>query len=120
MSLVDGEKLKICLVSEKFPIVGKSFGRGFISPIARGLSKAGHQVSVIAWDNPIGEKEWEQEGIRIHFVSGANPRRMELFPRRGSAMQTDRYHEQNVLSDGQHYHRPTLTRVLQGRLQDLA
>lgn len=76
------ETLKICLISEKFPIIGSTHARGFIGPIARGLAKAGHQVSVIAWDNPIGEKEIEQEGIKTYFVSGANSSRIDLFSRR--------------------------------------
>ena len=76
------ETLKICLISEKFPIIGRTHARGFIAPIARGLAKAGHQVSVIAWDNPMGEKEIEPEGIKTYFVSGANSSRIELFPRR--------------------------------------
>ncbi|MEM7645617.1 MAG: glycosyltransferase family 4 protein [Pseudomonadota bacterium] len=76
------ENLRICLVSEKFPIIGRTYARGFIGPIARGLAKAGHEVSVISWDNPIGEKEIEQEGIKTYFVSGSNSRRIELFPRR--------------------------------------
>lgn len=70
------------MISEKFPIIGRTYGRGFIGPIARGLAKEGHQVSVIAWDNPIGEKEIEQEGIKTYFVSGANSSRLELFSRR--------------------------------------
>lgn len=76
------ESLKICLVSEKFPIIGRTHARGFIGPIARGLAKAGHEVTVLSWNNPIGEKEIEQEGIKAYFVSGANPNRIELFPRR--------------------------------------
>ncbi len=78
------QTLKICLVAEKFPIIGRTHARGFIAPIARGLVKAGHEVSVIAWDNPMGEKEIEQEGIKTYFVSGANSSRLELFPRRVS------------------------------------
>jgi 1,2-diacylglycerol 3-alpha-glucosyltransferase len=76
------ESLNICLVAEKFPLMGRTRARGFIAPIARGLVKAGHQVSVIAWDNPLGEKEVEQEGIKTYFVSGANSSRIDLFPRR--------------------------------------
>lgn len=76
------EKLKICLIAEKFPILGRTHVRGFIAPIARGLVKAGHEVSVIAWDNPIGEREIEQEGINTYFVSSGNTSRIELFPRR--------------------------------------
>jgi 1,2-diacylglycerol 3-alpha-glucosyltransferase len=74
--------LRICLIAEKFPILGKTPARGFIAPIAKGLVKAGHQVSVIAWSNPLGESEIEQEGIKTYFVAGANPRRTELFSRR--------------------------------------
>ena len=66
---VSPETLKICFVAEKFPILGKGQGRGFLAPVARGLVKAGHQVSIIAWDHPTGEKEVEQEGIKAHFVS---------------------------------------------------
>ncbi len=76
------ETLNICLVAEKFPIIGRTHARGFIAPIARGLVKAGHKVSVIAWDNPMGEKEIEQEGIKTYFVAGANTSRRELFSRR--------------------------------------
>ncbi len=76
------ETLNICLVAQKFPIIGRTHARGFIAPIARGLVKAGHKVSVIAWDNPMGEKEIEQEGIKTYFVAGANSSRVELFSRR--------------------------------------
>lgn len=76
------DELRICLVAERFPIIGRSFAGGFIWPIARGLAKAGHSVSVIAWDNPIGEKEIEQEGVKAYFVAGVNPRRLDLFPKR--------------------------------------
>ncbi len=61
--------LKICLISEKFPVIGASHTRGFIGPIAHGLVKAGHRVFVIAWDNPMKEKKIDQDGVKIHFVS---------------------------------------------------
>ncbi len=76
------QKLKICLVAEKFPIIGRTHARGFIAPIATGLARAGHEVSVIAWSNPLGETEIEQEGIKTYFVAGANSSRIGLFPRR--------------------------------------
>lgn len=75
-------RLRICLISEKFPILGRTPARGFIAPIARGLVRAGHRVSVIAWSNPFGESEIEQEGIKTYFLAGANPSRTELFSRR--------------------------------------
>lgn len=82
MSKKTPENLRVCLVSEKFPVIGRSFSSGFIWPIARGLAKAGHSVSVISWDNPIGEKELEQDGVKAYFVAGANKRRIDLFPKR--------------------------------------
>ena len=89
------EKLKICLISEKFPILGRTQSRGFIAPIARGLAKQGHSVSVIAWDNPMGEKEIEQEGIKTYFLSGANSSRKELFPRRIRQKFTELHKKEN-------------------------
>ncbi|MCB0378224.1 MAG: glycosyltransferase family 4 protein [Bdellovibrionales bacterium] len=76
------DELRICLVAERFPIIGRSMMRGFLWPIARGLAKAGHQVTVISWDNPVGESELEQEGVKAYFVAGNNPRRIDQFPRR--------------------------------------
>ena len=88
-------QLKICLIAEKFPIIGRTQARGFIAPIARGLAQAGHKVSVIAWDNPMGEKEIEQEGIKTYFVSGANSSRTELFPRRVHQKFTELHRQEN-------------------------
>ena len=63
------KKLKTCLISEKFPIFGSSHSRGFIGPIAYGLIKAGHQVTVITWNNPVKEKQINQNGVCIHLLS---------------------------------------------------
>ena len=61
--------LKICLIAEKFPVMGSTRTHGFIGPVAHGLVKAGHKVSVIAWNNPVEEKKINQNGVKIHFVS---------------------------------------------------
>lgn len=64
------QPLKICLISEKFPVFGSGQNRGFIGPIANGLIKAGHEVSVITWNTPlIKEEEIDQDGVKIHFLS---------------------------------------------------
>ncbi len=76
------ETLNICLIADRFPVIGQTPIRGFIAPIARGLVRSGHRVSVIAWDNTIGVQEVEQEGIKTYFVSGPNPLRKELFPQK--------------------------------------
>lgn len=72
-------QLNICLVAERFPVIGQTPIRGFIAPIARGLVKAGHKVTVIAWENSLGIAELEQEGIHTYFVGVVNPQRRELF-----------------------------------------
>ncbi len=76
------ESLNICLIADRFPVIGQTPIRGFIAPIALGLVRAGHKVSVIAWDNAIGVQEVEQEGIKTYFVCGPNPQRKDLFPQR--------------------------------------
>ena len=74
------ERLSICLVAEKFPIIGRTITQGFIWPIAKGLAKAGHNVTVLSWQNPMGEPELEQEGVHVYFLGGQNSRRISQFP----------------------------------------
>ena len=76
------EKLRICLIAEKFPVLGRAGSQGFLWPIARGLAKAGHSVTVLAWKNPLGEKEVVKDGVRALFVAGPNSRRQDQFPQR--------------------------------------
>ncbi|MCB0407213.1 MAG: glycosyltransferase family 4 protein [Bdellovibrionales bacterium] len=65
--------LNICLVTVKFPILGRASDHGFLWPIARGLAKQGHNVTVIAWKNPQNKPEIEQDGVKAFFL-GENPR----------------------------------------------
>jgi len=74
------EKLKICLVSERFPVIGRVASQGFLWPIARGLAKAGHSVRIICWSSPFSEKEITKDGVSAYFVKGPNAQRRKMFP----------------------------------------
>ena len=67
------EKMRICLVSEKFPVIGRAAAQGFLWPIARGLAKAGHSVTLISWDSPFDDRTIEKDGVHAHFVKGPTP-----------------------------------------------
>ena len=41
------EKLNICFVAKKFPIMGRASEHGFLWPIAKGLAQKGHKVTVL-------------------------------------------------------------------------
>jgi glycosyltransferase involved in cell wall biosynthesis len=62
------EKLKICLVAFKFPILGRASDTGFLWPIARGLAQKGHSVTVIAARSPLGKQEVERDGVRVFYL----------------------------------------------------
>ena len=65
------ERLNICLIARKFPLLGRAADHGFLWPVARGLAKRGHQVTVLAWKNPRGESFIEQEGVKAYFIGEA-------------------------------------------------
>jgi glycosyltransferase involved in cell wall biosynthesis len=62
------EKLNICILAFKFPILGLATDHGFLWPVARGLVKRGHNVTVLSWKNPQGEKEILQDGVKAYFL----------------------------------------------------
>lgn len=80
MEKASPEKLKICLVSERFPVIGRTASQGFLWPIARGLAMAGHSVKIICWDSPFAETEITKENVKAYFVKGPNPQRKKMFP----------------------------------------
>ncbi len=72
--------LNICLIAAEFPILGRAADHGFLWPIARGLAKKGHNITVISWRNPQGKTEIEQDGVKAFFL-GETPRtHFENFP----------------------------------------
>jgi 1,2-diacylglycerol 3-alpha-glucosyltransferase len=62
------ESLNICLVSNRFQILSRSTDAGFLWPIARGLSKQGHKVTVISTKSPIGKAEVNRDGVRTYYL----------------------------------------------------
>jgi 1,2-diacylglycerol 3-alpha-glucosyltransferase len=66
-------QLNICMVAEEFPILGRAADHGFLWPIAKGLVQRGHRVTVLAWKNPLGKAEVNQDGIQAFFL-GENTR----------------------------------------------
>jgi 1,2-diacylglycerol 3-alpha-glucosyltransferase len=62
------DSLKICLVANKFPILGRASDHGFLWPIARGLASRGHQVTVISGKSPLGKSEITRDGVRVFYL----------------------------------------------------
>jgi hypothetical protein len=62
------DQLNICLVSYKFPILGRATDTGFLWPIARGLAQKGHSVTVIAARSPLGKQEVVRDGVRVFYL----------------------------------------------------
>jgi len=74
------EKMSICLVSETFPVIGRAAAQGFLWPIAKGLTKAGHRVTLICWDSPFEDRELTQDGVEAFFVKRPGDNRLRQFP----------------------------------------
>ncbi|MCB0342550.1 MAG: glycosyltransferase family 4 protein [Pseudobdellovibrionaceae bacterium] len=62
------DPLNICIVAERFPILGRASDHGFLWPIARGLASRGHNVTVLAWKNPQGKPEIQQDNVQAYFL----------------------------------------------------
>ena len=60
--------LNICIVSRRFPLMNQSGEIGFLFPIARGLVKQGHRVTVLSWRNKNRLDYVEQGGVRAYFL----------------------------------------------------
>ncbi|MCC7403417.1 MAG: glycosyltransferase family 4 protein [Bdellovibrionales bacterium] len=74
------DKLNICMVSQKFPILGRAADHGFLWPIARRLVESGHQVTVLSWKNPQGKKEIQQDNVMAFFLGEGTSHSIEAFP----------------------------------------
>ena len=61
------DKLRICLVANKFPLLGRAAAHGFLWPIAKGLAK-NHEVTVLANRNPQGKYEIQQDDITAFYL----------------------------------------------------
>jgi 1,2-diacylglycerol 3-alpha-glucosyltransferase len=76
------EHLNICIVSNKFPILGRAAEYGFLWPIARGLAQKGHRVTVLASESPQKKPEIIQDGVRaLYLKEGLPQNELSNFPR---------------------------------------
>lgn len=62
------EKLHICMIAQKFPILGMAGAHSFLWPIAKKMVNLGHSVSVISWKNSQNKTYLDQEGVRAYFL----------------------------------------------------
>lgn len=62
------DTLNICLTSHRFPILSRATDHGFLWPIARGLAKEGHKVTVLAATSPLKKPEVVRDGVRVFFL----------------------------------------------------
>jgi 1,2-diacylglycerol 3-alpha-glucosyltransferase len=67
------EHLNICIVSKKFPMLGRAAEYGFLWPIARGLAQKGHRVTVLASESPQKKPEIVQDGVRALYLKEGVP-----------------------------------------------
>jgi len=62
-------QLKICLISRRFPIGGRTADQGSLWPIAKGLAKKGHKVVVLAQDTHHRSEDIVRDGVQISYLS---------------------------------------------------
>lgn len=62
------ELLNICLIGNKFQILSRATDQGFLWPIAKGLAKQGHKVTVISASSPIGKAEVHREDVTAYYL----------------------------------------------------
>lgn len=62
------ETLNICLVGQRFQILSRASDSGFLWPIARGLARQGHKVTVLSTRSPLGKMEVQREGVSTWYL----------------------------------------------------
>lgn len=67
------EKLNICLIGQRFPVMGRSSDQGFLWPMTRGLVEKGHAVTVISTRSPIGKPELVRDGVHLFYLHEGYP-----------------------------------------------
>jgi glycosyltransferase involved in cell wall biosynthesis len=74
------KSLNICLMAQKFPILGRATDHGFLWPIATGLASQGHRVTIIAGKSNLGKSLVERGGVTAHLLlEGTNLNSRESF-----------------------------------------
>jgi len=62
------QKLRICLIGEKIQVQSRSSDTGLLWPLARGLSKKGHEVTILSSSSPLKKSEVYRDGIRAYYL----------------------------------------------------
>lgn len=70
---IQKEKLNICLVGQRFPVMGRTSDQGFIWPMTRGLVAKGHDVTVISTRSPMGKPEFTRDGVKLFYLHEGYP-----------------------------------------------
>ncbi|MNJ92588.1 D-inositol-3-phosphate glycosyltransferase [compost metagenome] len=65
------DTLNICITSHRFPILSRATDHGFLWPIARGLAKQGHKVTVLAATSSLKKPEVQRDGVRVLYLQDA-------------------------------------------------
>jgi glycosyltransferase involved in cell wall biosynthesis len=60
--------LNICIVSAKFPLANTAGEISFLWPVARGLVKRGHSVTVLSWRNKNRLQMVEKDGVQALYL----------------------------------------------------
>src|ERR1700730_17619339 len=74
------QKLNICLVSTQFPLANTAGEVSFLWPIARGLVKQGHSVTVLSWRNKRRLDVVQRQGVKALFLGETAGSSEENFP----------------------------------------
>lgn len=62
------KKLRICLIGQKILVQSRSTDTGMLWPLAQGLSKKGHDVTIISTTSPLKRAEVFRDGIKAYYV----------------------------------------------------
>lgn len=62
------DTLNICLTSYRFPILSRATDHGFLWPIAKGLAREGHKVTVLSATSPLKKPEVVRDGVRVFYL----------------------------------------------------
>ncbi len=74
------EKLRICLIGQKIQVQSRSSDTGLLWPLARGLSKKGHEVTILSSTTPLKKSEIYRDGVRAYYLfEGASHYKTQRF-----------------------------------------
>jgi len=62
------EKLRICLIGQKIQVQSRSSDTGLLWPLARGLSKKGHEVTILSSTTPLKKSEIYRDGVHAYYL----------------------------------------------------